>query len=327
VDPIRLIPAASLLLACAWWILAAAPATAGGASSPFPDPPGHHRPVTPLLPGNSDAKNRSEIYSRIVPFESADRLDEYSVSGLWFPGEQVTFAGLSGPAIFLFKNVSSGKQFAIAVNTIVLLDEDFWNKHQVADAAQLEPEALLEKLTGLGTVSISLSQDMRAKIVNCEVSKNNPPPGNARVERCLNLGEAVVDLQDIDFDGKKELVFRHAGVGQRSGAAYEIMRVPQDDDPAYDPRGPFSREPFREIDWRTVINITRKQIILEGSNSAVDNSEETYSRDASGGMSMTHFWRSFCNGSNECYIEDYAVENQLDGIGRRFKLLSRKKAE
>jgi hypothetical protein len=38
-----------LLLACAGWALAAAPAAADEASSPFPDPPGHHRPVTPTL--------------------------------------------------------------------------------------------------------------------------------------------------------------------------------------------------------------------------------------------------------------------------------------
>jgi hypothetical protein len=145
VSPIRRILAASLLPACAGWTLAAA----REASSPFPDPPGYNRPVTPPLPRNSDAKKKNEIYSRSVPFQSADLLDEYSVSGLWFPEEQVPFAGLSGPAIFAFKNVGSGRQRTIAVNGIVLLDDDFWNKHQVADAAQLETEALLEKLTAL----------------------------------------------------------------------------------------------------------------------------------------------------------------------------------
>jgi hypothetical protein len=144
---------------------------------------------------------------------------------------------------------------------------------------------------------------MRAKIVNCAVSKNEPPPGKARVDRCLKLGDAVADLQDIDFVGKRELVFRHAGAGQRSGAAYEVVPSPEEDPPAYDSSGPFSREPFRNIDWRTVINITRKQITIEGSNGACDSREETYSLEASGGMSMTHLRRSAMNGPNECDTE------------------------
>jgi hypothetical protein len=77
---------------------------------------------------NTNIKN--EIYSRSIPFQSPDKLAEYSVSGLWFPEEQVPFAGLSGPAIFVFKNVSSGKQFTVAVNAIALLEgflEETWS--------------------------------------------------------------------------------------------------------------------------------------------------------------------------------------------------------
>jgi hypothetical protein len=265
---------------------------------------------------------KSEIYSRNVPFQSPDKLGEYGVSGFWFPQEQIPFAGLSGPAIFVFKNVNSGKQLTVAVNAIALLDKDFWNKHGVADAEQLEPDALLEKLAGFGVASISLSQDKRAKMGACARLQNDPPSGQGRrAEQCLNLGDAVVDLQDIDFDGKKELVFRHAGVGQRSGAAYEIVRIPEDGD-LLALAGDL-KEPFHDIDWRSVINITRKQIIIEGSSGACDSTEATYSR-AANGMSMTHFWRSVTHEPDGCVAEDYAVENQMDGVGRRLKLLSRK---
>jgi hypothetical protein len=75
-----------------------------------------------------------------------------------------------------------------------LLDEDFWDKHQVADAAKLEPGALVEKLTGLGVASISLSEAKRAKMVNCKVSEN-AALGKAGGDRCLQLGDAVVDLR------------------------------------------------------------------------------------------------------------------------------------
>jgi hypothetical protein len=272
---------------------------------------------------------KGEIYSRSVPFQSPDQLGEYSVSGLWFPQEQIPFAGLSGPAIFVFKNVNSGKQLTVAVNAIALLDKDFWNKHKdfwnkhgVADADQLEPEALLEKLRGFGVAAISLSEDKRAKVGACGRLQNDPPSGQARrAEQCLHLGEAVVDLQDVDFDGKNELVFRHAGVGQRGGAAYEIVRIPEDGD--LPPLAGDLKEPLRDIDWRSVINITRKQIIIEGSSGACDSTEATYSRGAYG-MSMTHFWRSVMHEPDGCDAEDYALENQAEGIGRRLKLLSRK---
>jgi len=265
---------------------------------------------------------KNEIYSRSVPFQSPDKLGEYSVSGLWFPQEQIPFAGLSGPAIFAFKNVNSGKQFTVAVNAIALLEKDFWGKHGVADAEQLEPEALLEKLAGFGVASVSLSQDKKAKVVTCGRSESDPPSsGQARrAEQCLKLGDAVVDLQDIDFDGKKELVFRHAGVGQRSGPAYEVVRIPEDSE--LQTLAADTREPFRDIDWRSIVNITRKQIIVEGSSGACDSTEATYSRGAYG-MSMTHFWRTVTHEPDGCDAEDYAVEEQVDGTGR-LKLLSRK---
>jgi hypothetical protein len=266
---------------------------------------------------------KTEIYSGSVPFQSPDKLGEYSVSGLWFPQEQIPFAGLSGPAIFVFKNVNSGKQLTVAVNAIALLDKDFWDKRGVADAGQLEPAALLEKLAGFGIASLSLSQDKRAKVGACGRLQNDPPSDQARrAEQCLKLGDAVVDLQDVDFDGKKELVFRHAGVGQRSGSAYEVVRIPEDGD-LLALAGDLT-EPLRDIDWRSVINITRKQIIIEGSSGACESTEATYSRDAHGGMSMTHFWRTVMREPDGCDAEDYAVENQADGAGRRLKLLGRK---
>ena len=115
----------------------------------------------------------------------------------------------------------------------------------------------------------------------------------------------------------QELVFKHAGVGQRSAAAYEIVRIQ-----AYGhllERGGDSREPFRDIDWRTVINVTRKQIILEGSNGACDSTAQTYYRNASGGMSMTDSWRSVVLSTGDCDADDYAVENQVNRIGQTFK--------
>jgi len=302
-------------------------------------------------------------YFKSIPFQSPDRLGEYNVSGLWFPEGLVPFVGLSGPAIFVFKNVTSGKQWTVAVNAIALLDKDFWDKQGVADAAQLEPEALSEKLASFGVVSLSLSQDKRAKVGTCgrlisapqvghqmpsqsaapdpvfppingaapvydappqaSFPVNSAPPAShaGKAEKCLNLGDAVVDLQDIDFDGKQELVFRHAGLGQRYLPSYEVVRIPADGEPAL---GGDTTEPFSEIDGRTVINITRKQITIEGSNGACDNTEATYSRDTYGRMRMTHFWRGVWQEPDRCDAEDYAVEDQADGIGRHLKLLSRK---
>ena len=260
-------------------------------------------------------------YPKSIPFQSPDRLGEYSVSGLWFPEGLIPTAGLSGPAVFVFRNANSGEQWTVAVNAIALLNRDFWNEHGVADAARLEPEALLEKLASFGVVSLPLSQDKRAKVVTCGPSTSDPPAGRARkAEQCLDLGEAVVDLQDIDFDGAPELVFSHAGLGQRFVPTYEVVRIPEDGQPAL---GADTTEPFREIDGLTLINLTRKQIIIRGSNGACANTAATYSRDSNGAMRMMHFWRGVWQEPDRCDVENYAVENSADGIGRRLKLLSR----
>lgn len=269
----------------------------------------------------TDSKN--EIFPGVVPFKFFDMLDEYSVSGLWFPREEMTIAGLSGPAIFTIKNSNSGKHWTIAMNAIALLDKDFWKKHQVPDAEKLGPKVLLEKLLMFGVVSISLS-DKRAKISDCKRSLFNPPHDELRVD-CLELGAAVVDLQDIDFDGKKEFVFRHAGVAQRFGDAYEIVRIP-DDFGGDDFLAGDTREPFRDIDFLTVINITQKQIIIQGSNGTCGNTAATYSRGDYGGMNLTHYWTN-PEGDNTCIDKDYAVETGVDGIERTFKLLSPRKEE
>jgi hypothetical protein len=116
-------------------------------------------------------------------------------------------------------------------------------------------------------------------------------------------------------------VFSHAGVGQRSGPAYEVVRIPEDGE--LQALAGDTREPFRDVDWRSVINITRRQIIIEGSSGACDSTEAKYSRGAYG-MSMTHFWRTVMHEADGC---DDAVEDQVDGIGRRLKLLSRQGAK
>jgi hypothetical protein len=70
---VRLTPFASfrlrpLLFACAGSTLAAAPAAAGEAPSPFPDPPGYHRPVTPPDLGNSGAEPAADLHTPSRPW-------------------------------------------------------------------------------------------------------------------------------------------------------------------------------------------------------------------------------------------------------------------
>jgi len=269
------------------------------------------------------------LSGRTIPFEVAEAIENYKISGLWFPDAAAdsaeVAAELKGPAIFVFKNIESGQQWTAAINAISLVDEKLWSTLRGADGDQLDAKTLVEKLREHGVIVISVPNEKRAKLTKCRGLLSSGFQNGGKAEKCLELGEALVNLQDIDFDGKREAVFRHDREGQRGGPAYEIFGVPETDD-RFAAR--MLEEPYRELDWRSTLNVTRKQIIVSSSNGASDSTEETYSRDAWGKMQLTHLWTTgqACPSDN-CGGEDYTVQDQLDGLGRCLKPTVRRRAE
>lgn len=263
--------------------------------------------------------------SRAIPFESPDVIEKLRVSGLWFPDQMIPGGRLSGAAIFVFSNTETGETFSAAVNGVALLPEGYWKSHGVPDPSGSDVATLVDKVRAAGVVEIPLSPETRAKVVDCDSNAWRSEPAGSKQEKCLKLGTAAVDIQDVDFGGTKEFVFRQAGQAQRFMGAYEIMDLPYDKlngDKSF-------RRPLSELDDLSELNISRRQIILHESGGACASANEIYSPDPQEGSSMklTRYQQySTDPRGNACFFEDYAVKQQADGESNCFRLISRKPA-
>ncbi len=252
-------------------------------------------------------------------FESPDIIEKLKVSGLWFPDQVKPYSGLSGAAIFIFSNTETGETFSAAINAVALLPKDYWKSRGVPDFNEFDVGALVDKVRAEGIVEIRLSSETRAKIADCgtSVSKSGPR------EKCLKFGTAIVDIQDVDFDGKKEFVFRQAESSQRGVDAYEIIELPYDKYLQEKSR----RKPMNAIDDLSEINISKRQLILHNSGGACSSANEVYSGNPEQGsvLTLTHVQQYVTDPqSSACYVEDYEVQEQPDGQGQTFKRVSRK---
>ena len=263
---------------------------------------------------------------RAVAFESSDLVEKWSVSGLWLPDQVLPSAGLSGAAIFLLINRETGETVSAAVNGVALLPPDYWKNHGVADPFGADVATLADKVRAAGVIRISLSPDTRAMVVDCGSLDWRADQTPSTHEKCLKLGTAAVDVQDVDFDGTKEFVFRQAGQAQRGVDAYEIVGLPYDKNSEAKERA----RPLSELDAWSEINISKKQIILHESGGACASADETYARDPQSdlGMKLTRYRQYAADGQGgACYLEDYAVKEQIDGQSYCFMLISRRPAK
>ncbi len=281
------------------------------------------------LPANAlaeQARPSQGASSRAIPFESPDLIEKLRVSGLWLPDQMRPGGILSGAAIFVFSNTETGETFSAAVNGVALLPEDYWKSHGIPDPNGSDVATLVDKVRAGGVVEIPLSSETRAKVVDCDSNGWRSEQPGSRQEKCLKLGSAAVDIQDVDFSGTKAFVFRQAGQAQRFVDAYAIMQLPYD---KLNGDKSFGK-PLGQLDDFSEINITRKQIILHESGGACASATEFYSPNPQGepNMKLTRYqqYATDPNG-NACYLEDYAVKEQADGESTCFKLVSRKPAQ
>jgi hypothetical protein len=261
--------------------------------------------------------------SNMIPFESPNQLEGYQISGFWFPEDKFGYSGLRGPAIFVFTKYDSGETYSVAVNSIALLNKEFYDSNNLTIGDDSDIKQLIEKLKGYGILPLHLDNERRAKIKPCKRYEDDILLKSLEGDQCLMLGDAPVDMQDIDFDGEKEVIFRQEFSGQRSGEAYEIMKLPYE---KYE-QSRFRNPPLSEIDFLTIIDVTKKQIVIDGSNGVCAETAEIYSSVGNGDFKMTRFRRFAAESRDQCNLEDYSVHGQLDGVGRCLKLSSRKKME
>jgi uncharacterized protein YecT (DUF1311 family) len=275
-------------------------------------------------PRTEPAEQPQGAASSGIPFASPDVIENFKVSGVWFPEETVPYRGLSGHAIFAFSNINTGETFRAAINGVALLPEDFWEKHGVADSNRSAIATLVDKLRAIGVVKISLSPDTRAKVINCGSDARLPNEAGSqggKRDRCLQLGDAAVDIQDIDFSGRKLFVFREAGQAQRGEDAYKVMELSYDNH--LDDRD--IGKPLNQLDQMSDINISKRQIILRESNGACEYAMVTYSANPQlgSGMRLVERRQYTTDPDGTCYIEDYVATKPSDDEGDHLKLRSR----
>lgn len=261
--------------------------------------------------------------TRAIAFELPDLLDKLKVSGLWFPDQMLPGAGLSGAAVFVFSNTETGETFSAAVNGMALLSPDYWKNHGVADPDNSNVTPLVDKLRADGIVEIRVSPETRAKIVDCG---SNDLPSKQSVsgrDKCLTLGTAAVDFQDVDFDGTKDYVFRQVGQAQRFTDAYRVMDLPYDK--LNGDKG--VRTPLNGLDGWSEINISRRQIALHELGGACASAEKIYAQNpqADRGWNLVSYQRYATDAhTNACYLEKYTVKEKVEGESYSLKLISRK---
>lgn len=283
-------------------------------------------PLNPNAVSQAVGANRAErpqgASSPGIVFESPDVIEKLKVSGVWFPDQVKPYVGLSGAAIFVFSNVETGETFSAAVNGVALLPEDYWKNKGVTDPDGSDVAALADKVRASGVLEIRLSPQTRAKIVNCGSRSGNSDQAASNVEKCLRLGSAVVDIQDVDFDGNKEFVFRQAGESQRGVDAYEVLELPYDKYLAGSKLG----MPLSELDQMAEINLSKRQIILGTSSGACSSGSTIYGVNPKYGSGLILIGReqySYNAQSGVCYVEHYEAKEQQSGDGYVLKLVSR----
>ena len=243
-----------------------------------------------------------------VPFVFDNPLDGYAVSGTWFPLiASDARNGPYGPVIFQLKDSKTGKIIKIAENGVSLLN------------------GAIQAISGLksgATLHLNYGEKDRAEKGPCENSKDT----------CLKLGDIPIDLQDLTFDGKPEVIIAQAGMGQRFGSAYRVYTL--DFDGSSDPKDEMGavtyndmpyQVVFSQLDDQSTIDLTKKQIEIFASGGACANSAEYYGLNSDGGFSETGFevWQD--HGGN-CMDQVYQVKTSDMGV-QTWKLVSSKPAK
>lgn len=261
----------------------------------------------------SDASNLSgPIHFQIGPV-----INDYTISGEWFPDKgSASLKCLAGPAIFSFSSNKTGAISRVATNNITLLSNDEWKEYgiDIGDFCE-QPEKLPEAVAHFGSIQVGAAATF-GKVVEC------------KREKCLELGSSIVDFQDLDFDGKKELIFNHSEAGQRRVDQFEVHSLePSEDgtlviDPLYDSG---NSQPLNQIDAMTEIYPDARRIVIHGSGGACGSWSESFEKpiEERSSFKLVHRteWQTNLD-TDECFRAEYSVSESVTGI-RKYKMLSR----
>lgn len=221
-----------------------------------------------------------------IRFQFDKPIAGYDISGLWFPSLAANASAPSGPAILRLRDAETGEVTQIAENALSLVDPT---------ASQIDLSHMQDVLR------LSYSAEDAATRGQCHDTQDT----------CLWLGDATIDLQDLDFDGKPDLVIAHPGAGQRGGTAYSVYAIPDGIDLG---EGVWGYRVFARIDAMTAFNLGKHEIEVTNSDGACASSIETYAADTIRPFSLMRYRVDTMDANGSCVTKDYRVETQDSGV-------------
>lgn len=156
-----------------------------------------------------------------------------------------------GPAILEFSNTKDSVLFSVNADYFSLDKELFSITYVNTDSVDI---------ASLNTTKITIQNKAQAQI-------NRSTP--------LNF-EDEFGFADVDFDGKKELIVREFGMGQRGSSTYAIYKI--EDDENYEEVYKLRNSPFEQIDDETEFNYAAKTITISSFGGYCSSEYTTYSK-------------------------------------------------
>lgn len=208
----------------------------------------------------------SDFYgSKIVRIEYKNNIHGYHVQVLWMPIEFSKTGGdyVIGPAILKFRDAKNGDVFTFTTNYFSVMSNKLSLKSKCKLKTVKNAEDCHEDISAINQDQIKLvyqEQKPDPKLADSGFGASNEP----------------FFFQDVNFDGKEELIVAEFGEGQRFRTAFKVYQI-----------GVPSlyqitdKEPFKSLDDGSKIDYKNKKIFVDRSGGACDSVYETYTYDES----------------------------------------------
>lgn len=206
---------------------------------------------------------------QVIHISFENEIEGYTVTAIWKP-TKVFYNHVVGPAIIEFKNKKDSTTFSITNNNFSLLKSKLSFTYSI-DSLEIE----------------SLNQDFVSLIYD---------DTNLGSEENFGTTNEPFFFQDLNFDGKKELLITEVRNGQRSVASFKAYSF-EYGELAHEMYDITNAEPYRYLDELSKIDDVAKTITIYGSGGLCSNNAEIYKLK----VSTTPYERNI-------YILDYIIE-------------------
>lgn len=220
----------------------------------------------------------------IIIFDFKEQVGKYKVKVYWFPTEVINGTGeVNGSAIIKLQNLDTKETNTITTNYFV----PYRNSIEGNDISIKIP-----KLAALLSVDVKERELKSVKSGTIIVEKKD--------DIWTNLS-----FEDVNFDGKDELLLTEFGAGQRFCANEKVFDLSFGIDE-------MNYEPFNQIDDMATLDKAKKEIIIHASGGACGSSNYTYKKDSDGWFELveTEEFESD-EKSGDCYGYTYKIEKKL----------------